>query len=38
MLEQVEYMALRGYVEDCTQQKIIAVLEDVLFQAKGQTG
>ncbi|MEZ2829052.1 Rrf2 family transcriptional regulator [Serratia liquefaciens] len=31
-----EGMASRGYMKDGTQQKIIAVLEDALSQAKGE--
>ncbi|EFE96627.1 hypothetical protein [Serratia odorifera] len=33
-----EGIASRGYLEDGTQLKIIAALEDALFQAKGQAG
>lgn len=33
-----EGMASRGYMKDGTQQKIIAALEEALFQAKGQAG
>lgn len=34
--ETLEGMASLGYLKDGTQQKIIAALEDALFQAKGQ--
>lgn len=36
--ETGEGMASRGYMKDGTQQKIIASLEEALFQAKGQAG
>lgn len=36
--ETGEGMASRGYMKDGTQQKIIAALEEALFQAKGQAG
>lgn len=36
--ETGEGIASRGYLEDGTQQKIIAALEEALFQAKGQAG
>jgi len=32
----LEGIASRGYLKDGTQQKIIAALEDALFQAKGE--
>ncbi|MEF3108662.1 Rrf2 family transcriptional regulator [Raoultella sp. WB_B2P2-3] len=35
--ETQEGMASLGYLKDGTQQKIIAALEEALFQAKGQT-
>ena len=34
--ETLEGMASLGYLKDGTQQKIIAALEEALFQAKGQ--
>lgn len=34
--EKQEGMASLGYLKDGTQQKIIAALEEALFQAKGQ--
>lgn len=34
--ETLEGMASLGYLKDGTQQKIIAVLEDALNQAKGE--
>ncbi|HBQ7168415.1 Rrf2 family transcriptional regulator [Klebsiella pneumoniae] len=34
--DKQEGMASLGYLKDGTQQKIIAVLEEALFQAKGQ--
>ncbi|HGM5417677.1 TPA: Rrf2 family transcriptional regulator [Serratia liquefaciens] len=34
--ETGEGMASRGYMKDGTQQKIIAVLEEALSQAKGE--
>ncbi|MBA6162774.1 Rrf2 family transcriptional regulator [Klebsiella variicola] len=34
--EKQEVMASLGYLKDGTQQKIIAALEEALFQAKGQ--
>lgn len=34
--EKQEGMASLGYLRDGTQQKIIAALEEALFQAKGQ--
>ncbi|MDE5424558.1 Rrf2 family transcriptional regulator [Raoultella ornithinolytica] len=34
--EILEGMASLGYLKDGTQQKIIAALEEALFQAKGQ--
>ncbi|HBY4083318.1 Rrf2 family transcriptional regulator [Klebsiella quasipneumoniae] len=34
--DKQEGMASLGYLKDGTQQKIIAALEDALFQAKGQ--
>ncbi|HHT1168386.1 TPA: Rrf2 family transcriptional regulator [Klebsiella michiganensis] len=34
--EKHEGMASLGYLKDGTQQKIIAALEEALFQAKGQ--
>ncbi|HHD9895362.1 TPA: Rrf2 family transcriptional regulator [Klebsiella pneumoniae] len=34
--EKKEGMASLGYLKDGTQQKIIAALEEALFQAKGQ--
>ncbi|EPJ7883056.1 Uncharacterised protein [Raoultella ornithinolytica] len=34
--ETLEVMASLGYLKDGTQQKIIAALEEALFQAKGQ--
>lgn len=34
--DKQEGMASLGYLKDGTQQKIIAALEEALFQAKGQ--
>lgn len=34
--EKQEGMASLGYLKDGTQQKIIAALEEALFQAKGE--
>lgn len=34
--EKLEGMASIGYIKDGTQEKIIAALENALFQAKGQ--
>lgn len=34
--EALEGMASLGYLKDGTQQRIIAALEEALFQAKGQ--
>ncbi|EIX9519319.1 Rrf2 family transcriptional regulator [Klebsiella pneumoniae] len=34
--DRQEGMASLGYLKDGTQQKIIAALEEALFQAKGQ--
>lgn len=36
--EKVEGMISTSYIKDGTQQKIIAALEEALFQAKGQMG
>lgn len=35
-IDKQEGMASLGYLKDGTQQKIIAALEEALFQAKGQ--
>ncbi|HFI5342014.1 TPA: Rrf2 family transcriptional regulator [Klebsiella pneumoniae] len=35
-IDKQEGMASLGYLKDSTQQKIIAALEEALFQAKGQ--
>ncbi|UPS64244.1 Rrf2 family transcriptional regulator [Providencia rettgeri] len=34
--EKLEGMASTGYIKDGTQEKIIAALENALFQAKGE--
>ncbi|MGP2733843.1 Rrf2 family transcriptional regulator [Serratia bockelmannii] len=37
-IETGEGMTSTGYVKDGTQQKIVAALEEAIFQAKGQYG